>query len=74
METFGGDYAPNQPILVTFQPTRFGNWLTKLSYDPNHGGFILVVFNLYNKDCMVRTFVDEMEVIKFVTFLGEKYE
>jgi hypothetical protein len=60
--------------LVTFQPTRFGNWVVKLSFNQDDQLFLVVAYNVMNDSTAIRSFHGEMDVIKFVNFLGEKYE
>jgi hypothetical protein len=61
-------------LMTSFEPTRFGSWIVKLSYIRDESSFVAVMFHLYNFEVMVKAFKDEIEVVNFVTNLGEKYE
>jgi len=58
--------------IVTFHPTRFGNWIVKLSYCQEYDTFLMVAHNPINDNTMVKAFTTEVEVISFVSLLGEK--
>jgi len=60
--------------LTSFEPTRFGDWIVKLSRIRSRSSFIVVMFHLYDYSVDVRHFDDEVDVVNFVTTLGEKYE
>jgi hypothetical protein len=61
--------------LTTFHPTRFGNWIVKLSYTKvyNDPQFILIAQNIHDDEVIAKFFSSEMQVVNFVNFLGEKY-
>lgn len=61
-------------VLVRFQTTRFGKWKVQLSFNQDEQLFLVVALNTLNDNVIVRSFQGEMDVIKFVSFLGEKYE
>jgi len=61
-------------VLVGFQTTRFGKWKVQLSFNQDEQLFLVVALNTINDNVIVRSFHGEMDVIKFVSFLGEKYE
>lgn len=67
---------PQRPeFLTTFQPTRFGDWVVKLSYTKGEDPlFLLLAYHIVTLELVIKTFESEMEVIHFVSFLGEKYE
>lgn len=62
--------------LTTFEPTKFGHWTVKLSYTKENDDpqFVIVASNTVDGSIIIKQFRDELEVIKFVNFLGEKYE
>jgi len=58
--------------LSAFNPTKFGNWIVQLSYSRDYATFLLFAFHIHNQDTIFRMFYSEMEVVNFVSFLGEK--
>ena len=73
--------APTRMRITSFQPVRFGNWTTKLSYTcddeslfHDDASFLVVAINEISGEVILRAFNTEPEVIKFVSFLGDKNE
>lgn len=60
--------------LITFIPTRFGKWTVKLSYAQQYDQFVVVAYDNPDRPSIVRSFDSEIEVVKFVTFLGDQHE
>jgi hypothetical protein len=60
--------------LSSFRLTKFGDWVVKLSYSRADATFLVFAFGVNKDDFIFRMFYNEMDVINFVSFLGEKYE
>lgn len=60
--------------LVTFAPTRFGEWDVQVSYHQEKELFLAVACNWHSHDVIIRTFRSETGVIKFIQFLGDNNE
>ena len=60
--------------LTSFTKTRFGNWVAKLSHLKEHNSFVIVAYHIISNEVKIQYFKDEIEVIMFVNYLGEKYE
>lgn len=66
--------TPTTMTLITFEHARFGDWIVKLSYNQNWDTFLIIASNKLKSECIVKLFTSEIEVVNFVSFLGEKYE
>jgi hypothetical protein len=60
--------------LSSFQPRKFGSWEVKFSYSRDHATFLVFAVGVNKDDFIFRMFYTELDVINFVSFLGEKYE
>lgn len=70
-----GPCAPFSNMKVTFfKSTRIGEWWVKVSLNDADEGFILQAHNQHTNDYMIRSFIDECDLQKFVYFLGEYNE
>jgi hypothetical protein len=60
--------------LSFFEPTKFGNWVVKLSYSRGDATFLVFAVNVNKEDFIFKMFYNELDVIDFVSFLGDKNE
>lgn len=70
----GAHRPPSIVEIVSFETTRFGEWVVKLSYIQAEDTFVVVAYHPYNFEAKVKFFQHELQVVKFVNSLGEKYE
>ena len=57
------------PSFVSFQPTRVGPWIIKMSCICHSEHFLVVAIHKHTHECRIRTFVSEEDFYMYVNYL-----